>query len=247
MRNATHKASLYLLVGISAAAWFLLAYLNGLDLSNVKVFFALVPRVVTIDLLVIAVFVKWGWRFKAFRGWLVPFPNLNGTWIGFINSDWKNPSTGEKPPPIPVMLTVNQSFFHISCVMRTSEMESSSYSEGFLIDADRQIKQVAFSYTSKPRLSLRERSTPHDGTAVFQIIEKPKLKLAGRYWTERQTKGEIHLEHHSREMFEELPDSLGSHPVTAHENERQQGLAGGPKHTAMPFVSAKATPVRFGH
>ena len=220
MRNVTLRNSLYLLIGVSSIAWFSLAYFNELDLSKVKDFFGLVPKVVSIDLLVIAAFVKWGWRFKLFRGWLVPFPNLNGTWTGFIYSDWIDPQTGEKPPPIPVMLTVNQSFFHVSCVMRTSEMESSSYSEGFLIDADRQIKKVAYSYTSKPRLCLSERSIPHDGTAVFQIIEKPSLKLIGRYWTERLNKGEITLEYNTDELLEELPESLGEHPVTEHENRR---------------------------
>jgi hypothetical protein len=220
MRNVTIKSSLYLLVGVSAVAWFLLAYFNGLDLSKAKDFFTLIPKVVSIDVLVVALFVKWGWKLKMFRGWLVPFPNLNGAWVGFIYSDWINPETGEKPPPIPVMLTVNQSFFHASCVMRTSEMESHSYSEGFLIDTDRQVNQLAYSYASKPRLSLNERSIPHDGTAVFRIIEKPKTKLHGRYWTERLTKGEINLEYHTNELLEELPDSLGDHPVTEHENRR---------------------------
>src|SRR5690606_10712043 len=132
MRNLAVKSALYLLVGFSAATWVLLAYYGGQDLSQAKDFFGLVPKVVTIDLLIVAVFVKWGWKLKTFRGWLVSFPNLSGTWLGFIYSDWVNPKTGEKPPPIPVMLTVNQSFAHISCMMRTSEMESISYSEGFL-------------------------------------------------------------------------------------------------------------------
>lgn len=220
MRNVAVKSALYLLVGFSAASWFLLAYYGGQDLSQVKDFFGLVPKVVTIDLLIVAVFVKWGWKLKAFRGWLVSFPNLSGTWLGFIYSDWVNPKTGEKPPPIPVMLTVNQSFAHISCVMRTSEMESISYSEGFLIEPERQIKSVAYSYMSKPRLSLNERSIPHDGTAVFNIVERPKKKLTGRYWTERLTKGEIVLEYHSADLLEELPDDLGVHPVTEAENRR---------------------------
>lgn len=220
MRNVALNNSLYLLVGISAVAWFSLAYFNGIDLLKVKDFFGLIPKVVSVDILIVAVFVKWAWKLKIFRDWLVPFPNLNGTWVGFIYSEWKNPETVEKPPPIPVMLTVNQSFFHVSCVMHTSEMESSSYSEGFLIDTDRQIKQLVYSYTSKPRLSLNERSIPHDGTGVFQIIEKPNPKLVGRYWTERLTKGEIKLEYHTHDLLEELPDSLGDHPVTEHENRR---------------------------
>lgn len=220
MRNVTIKSSLYLLVGVSAIAWFSLAYIGGLDLSKIKDFFGLIPKIVSIDLLVIAVFVKWGWKLKIFRGWLVPFPNLNGTWTGLIYSDWKNPETDEKPAPIPVMLTVNQSFFHISCIIYTSEMESSSYTEGFLIDSERQLKKIAYSYTSKPRLSLSERSIPHDGTAVFQIIEKPKQKLKGKYWTERLSKGEIVLEYYSKEILEELPESLGEHPITEYENRR---------------------------
>ncbi|WP_081596621.1 hypothetical protein ACQCLI_15130 [Pseudomonas nitroreducens] len=220
MKNATLKNTLYLLIGISALAWFSLAYLNDLNLSKLKDFFGLVPKVVSFDLIVIAIFVKWGWKLRIFRGWLVPFPDLSGTWTGYIYSDWRDPQTGQKPPPIPVMLTVSQSFSHASYLMRTSEMESSSYSEGFLIDPDRQIKKLAYSYTSKPRLSLSERSTPHDGSAVFQIIEKPKLKLAGRYWTERLTKGEIVLEYYSKELLEDFPESMGVHPVTESENRR---------------------------
>lgn len=221
MRNITFKNSLYLLVGLSAVAWFSLAYVNGLDLSKLKDFLGLVPKVVSIDLFVVAVFAKWGWKLKIFRGWLVPFPDMNGSWVGLIYSDWINPTTGEKISPIPVMLAVNQSFFHISCIMRTSEMESSSYSEGFIIDPDRQIKNIAYSYSSKPRLSLSKRSTPHDGTVVFKIIENPNQKLVGRYWTERLTKGEIVLQFHSKELLEELPDNLYEHPVTEDENRRK--------------------------
>ena len=58
MRNVAVKSALYLLVGFSAASWFVLAYYGGQDLSQVKDFFGLVPKVVTIDLLVVAVFVK---------------------------------------------------------------------------------------------------------------------------------------------------------------------------------------------
>ena len=220
MSNVATRNFLYLLLSISAVAWFALAYFNDLDLSKIKDFFGLIPKVVSIDLLVIGIFVKWGWKLKMFRGWLVPFPNLSGTWVGYIYSEWKNPETGEQPDPIPVMLSISQTFFNLSCVMRTQEMVSHSYAEGFQIDLDRQIRQLAYSYTSKPRLSLSDRSIPHDGAAVFQIIEKPKPKLTGRYWTERKTIGEIILDYHSKELLEELPTSLGDHPVTEPRNRR---------------------------
>ena len=41
MKNVTFKNSIYLLVGISSVAWFLLAYFNHLDLSKEKDFLAL--------------------------------------------------------------------------------------------------------------------------------------------------------------------------------------------------------------
>jgi len=220
MNQTRLKTSLYLIVIISAFAFFGLAYFKGVDLSNGIDFFKLVPSVVTIDFFVILVFVRWGWDFKLFRGWFVPFPNLSGSWIGLIYSDWKNPETGQKPPPIPVMLTIKQSFFHTSCRMCTSEMESFSYAEGFLINPEKQIKNVAYSYTSKPRISLNQRSTSHDGTAIFQIVEKPEPKLVGRYWTERQTTGEIVLKYHSKELLEEIPAYLGLHPITEDGNRR---------------------------
>lgn len=218
--NIILKNSVYSLVMISAIVWFVLAWFSGLDLSDAKDFFSLVPKVVTFDLFIIAVFTKWLWKFKCFRVWLVPFPNLNGSWIGNIYSDWINPETGQRVPPIPVMLTINQSFSHISCMMQTSEMKSYSISEGFNIDKDRQIKQVTYIYTSRPRIVLNHRSVPHDGAMVFDIIEVPEKKLTGRYWTERDTKGEIALKFHSRSALEEIPSFIGVHPVTEYINVR---------------------------
>ena len=170
MKNIQLKSSIYSVVILSATAWILLAWLSGVDLSTTSAFLSLIPKVVTFDFILILAFTKWGWKWKIFRGWLVPFPNLNGSWTGNIYSSWINPETGNGVPPIPVMLTVNQSFFHINCKMKTGEMDSFSVSEGFNVDAERQIKQLAYIYTSKPRISLNARSLPHDGSMVFDII-----------------------------------------------------------------------------
>jgi hypothetical protein len=193
--NVLIKNFTYAIIGVSAIVWFGLAFLDGLDLSKASDFFGLIPKVVTIDLIIFAMFTKWGWKIRWLQGWLVPFPNVNGTWIGYLFSDWIDPKTHKRLEPIPTMLTIKQSFFHISCVMHTAEMKSFSYAEGFRIEADRQIKQLAYVYTSKPSLKISERSSPHDGTAVLDIIETPQHKLKGRYWTERKTSGEIELEY----------------------------------------------------
>ena len=221
MNNIIMKNSVYLLVGVSGIVWYFLAKMSGLNLSDAQEFFSLVPKVVTIDTIFLVIFTKWLWKIKWFRGWLVPFPNLNGTWIGNIHSDWVNPKTNTSVPPIPVMLTIEQSFFHISCLMQTKEMKSYSMSEGFNIDTDRQIKQIAYIYTSRPGILLNNRSLPHDGAIVFDIIEKPQKKLKGRYWTERHTRGEIHLEFYSNDALEEMPKSIDEHPVIEIENSHE--------------------------
>lgn len=213
MRNIELKNHLYLVIAMSALAWFSLAYMNGLNLSEARDFFGLIPQVVSFDLFVILVFVKWGWKLKIFKGWLVPFPNLNGTWVGFVNSRWINPEDGKRLPSVPVMLTIRQSFFHISFVLRSSEMESASYSEGFLLDADRQIRKIAYSYTSKPRILLSDRSHAHDGAAILDIIQQPQLRLKGKYWTDRLSTGEIDLKFQSEKILEVLPDNFGVHPL----------------------------------
>lgn len=220
MKNIQIKNSIYILVILSAVAWFLLAWFSGVSLSVAEEIFMLVPKVVTFDLLLIFIFTQFAWKWKVFKGWLVPFPDLNGTWSGHIYSSWKNPETGNEPPPIPVVLTMNQSFFNTSCKMMTGEMDSYSVSEGFNISSERQIKQLLYIYSSKPRISLDSRSLPHDGAIVFDIIEKPERKLRGRYWTERKTTGEIILLFYKKQKLEDFPTELGSHPVTETENIR---------------------------
>lgn len=220
MKNIQIKSSIYILVIVSAIAWFLLAWISSVNMSVAKEFFMLVPKVVTIDIILIFIFTQFAWKLKLFKGWLVPFPDLNGSWSGAIYSSWINPETKDSTPPIPVLLVINQSFFNISCKMMTGEMDSYSISEGFKISAERQIKQLMYIYISKPRISLDSRSLPHDGAIVFDIVEKPERKLKGRYWTERKTTGEINLAYYNKNKLEDFPTELGRHPVTVTANVR---------------------------
>lgn len=220
MKYIQLKSSVSVLVITSAIAWLLLAWKSQSNMSVVSSFISRIPTVVTIDLVLILIFTKWGWKLKIFRGWLVPFPNLHGSWSGDIHSDWINQETEAKVPPIPVLLTINQSFFHINCKMMTGEMDSFSTAEGFNIEPEKQIKQLAYIYTSKPRISTNQRSRPHDGSIVFDIIEKPEQKLKGQYWTKQKRIGEIILKKHSSSILEDVPEDFDQHPVTEKENMR---------------------------
>src|SRR5688572_30652737 len=110
MRNVNLKYALYLLISVSALLFFLLVKLRPEEGMTFFSGLKLIPKVVSIDLLLVALFSSYVWRWKIFHGWLVPFPNLNGTWKGSIQSTWVDPVTNERPAPIPTILTIKQSF-----------------------------------------------------------------------------------------------------------------------------------------
>lgn len=208
------KNRIIVLIIISALGGSGLYWLSKPNIFDIQEAINFVSKIISIDLFVYALFVKWFWKWKPFRNILVLDPNIQGTWIGILESSWKNEETGEKVPPIPTMLTITQDLHNVNCVMHTGEMKSRSYSGSFNIDDGKQIKQLVYTYTSNPGIHIRERSQPHDGTAVFDIIESSERKLKGRYWSERLTKGEITLEFHSHKILDEIPDSVASHPLS---------------------------------
>lgn len=218
MKNLNLKPFLFILLAFSGMVWFGLATASGLNMQNIVDFMRPIPKVVTADLLLVGLFMKWLWRWKPLHGWLVPFPDLNGTWQGYIQTNWKD-AEGKTPGPIPAILTIKQTFGRLSCVMRTGEMESNSYLEGFCIDKDAQVRRLCYSYTSKPKTALRDRSTPHDGTMLFNIIGTPVLKLEGEYWTQRQTTGSVKLTFRAKDLVDELPVDFPAHPMMADEGQ----------------------------
>lgn len=214
MKNLNYKNYIWIIIIMSALIWWIIAKIKGVDLSNLWILLKQTPDVVSMNLLLFAVFARWGWKWRAFQGWLVPFPNLNGSWQGSIKTTWKNPETNKVPEPISVLLTIKQSFLGLSCIMRTSEMTSYSYAEDFRIDNDKQIKQLIFTYLSKPQVSVTDRSPIHEGTIIFDIIESPLKKLSGQYWTSRKTTGEINLTFRENQLLDHLPADFPPHPMT---------------------------------
>lgn len=212
MKNLNMKPFLYLFAGFSAIVLSVAALIRGFDARNFLDVLRLIPIVATADCLAYFAFTTWLWRWKRLQGWLIPFPDLNGTWQGHIQTSWKD-DEGNSPGPIPAILSIRQSFRRMSCVMRTGEMESYSYLEGFCIDREAQVRRLCYSYTSKPKASLRDRSTPHDGTILFNIIGTPVQKLEGEYWTQRHTSGTITLTFRTKDQLDELPTDIPVHPL----------------------------------
>ena len=69
---------------------FYLVYLLIFPVTDKTLFNFLKPitTVVTLDTIVMFLFTKLVWKWKLLYSWLVPFPNLNGTWKGEIKTNW---------------------------------------------------------------------------------------------------------------------------------------------------------------
>ena len=63
--------------------------------SALKIAYKTVP----ILLIVWMVFVLHAWKWRIFRNWLVPFPCLDGTWQGHLQTTWENPDTRKSSRP----------------------------------------------------------------------------------------------------------------------------------------------------
>lgn len=158
------------------------------------------PEVVTAYLVLHVVFTRWAWRWRVFQGWLVPYPDLQGTWQGELQTTWRDPSSGQIPGPIAVTICIRQTFSSLSVVMFTAESMSYSTAASLSEADDSSLKRLSYTYTNTPRVGVRDRSIVHDGAAVLRIINRPERVLEGEYWTNRKSTGDLRLHYKSAEL-----------------------------------------------
>lgn len=140
---------------------------------------------ISITGIIAIIFIKFAWKWSAFKGWLVPFPNLSGKWKGIINSTYRNATT-----EIPVELYIKQTFMHVQIKCTTNESKSNSIVASFNIDQDRDILQLCYSYQNDPKATLQKKSPIHYGSVILNINEDNN-HMEGQYWTSRNTTGEM--------------------------------------------------------
>lgn len=201
MKNIKEEALLWVrLVGF-VAIWAAILYLTGTALSINWEALKKLPDVVTVYVIAAFVFSKWLWRWRVFRGWLVPFPDLQGTWDGELKSTWKD-TNGQVIPPIPATLVIRQTFSSVSCALFTQESESYSAAAQISRDDDSGALFLNYNYSNRPKATIRDRSAIHDGAARLRIIETPGRSLQGEYWTGRCTTGDMSFTFRSRQLVD---------------------------------------------
>src|ERR1700704_4309301 len=99
MNHVKRETMLWVQLVSLLGIWVALLYGTGTPLAINWEALKKLPNVITIYVVLSVVFTKWLWRLHLFRGWLVPFPDLQGTWVGEFHSTWKSPETGQRIPP----------------------------------------------------------------------------------------------------------------------------------------------------
>jgi hypothetical protein len=209
MKNIKSEAFLWVQLGGFVLIWVALLYLTGTSLAINWEAVEKLPDAVTIYVVAAFIFTKWLWRLKMFSGWIVPFPDLQGTWKGELKSTWKDAS-GQRIPAISVVLVIRQTFSSVSCTVFTKESESYSTAAQIVRDEESGTIRLDYNYTNRPKAIIRERSAIHDGAARLRVVTVPSLRMEGEYWTSRCTSGDVAVSFQGRELADSYrPDEFG--------------------------------------
>lgn len=115
--------------------------------------------------------------------------SVRGTWQGTLTSFWVDPATGSTPSPRTAYLVVRQTASLIAVKLLTDESKSTS-AIADISEVDGSIV-LSYLYLNKPEMRVEHRSRIHHGSAVFEVSGCPAKRLKGRYWTDRDSRGEL--------------------------------------------------------
>lgn len=144
--------------------------------------------VVGVLVLVLSIADRWLWRLRWLRPWLFNMPDLNGTWKVVIHP------TAPEPPHDEVIayMVIRQTFSTVSLRLFTAESHSETLSAR-VVRCDDGTCNLAAVYRNTPRLQVRQRSPLHHGALLLNVQGDPPESLAGQYWTDRLSQGELVL------------------------------------------------------
>ena len=169
---------------VTAVGYYLIAHiLVGASIG----LWSIISTGISATTIITVLFVSWAWKWRIFRGWLVPIPNLNGEWEGKIFYKEE-----EKEKTRKVSVNIKQTFLYIVVRLCSKESESLSFCGSFSIDEKHGIRQLIYSYQNDPKSIIREKSAIHYGTTKLNI-SPDNIELEGEYWTSRKTIGSITL------------------------------------------------------
>jgi hypothetical protein len=144
---------------------------------------------VFIATMIISLWDIWLWRIPLVQRIPGVPRSVRGTWQGTLSSFWVDPGTNRRISPKPAYLVVRQSYSLVSVTLLTDESKSTSSLASVSMQDHTAV--LAYLYVNRPRPSVEDHSRMHHGSTVLDIVGTPAIRLEGRYWTDRESRGEL--------------------------------------------------------
>ena len=199
-------------VGVSIA-YAAALYLSDVKLdSGVKRVLAYLP---SISGFLLTAFDLWLWRL-AWVQKLLPRPRVDGLWAATLT-----PTEGSRIPdggnrgPIEAYVCITQTYWSMSIRQYTAESTSDSCSVSLADRPDHQRFQLAYIYENQPRQEHIDRSPRHFGGSILDITGKIPREVVGFYFTDRYTKGDMHLRLVDRKSAQSSFEAAKDHSASA--------------------------------
>lgn len=171
-------------------------------------FFSAAVLVATI---VLGVWDRWLWRLTFIQRIPTVPRDVRGTWKGTLSSFWEDPSTSRRPDPKNVFLVIHQSAFQLTVVLITDE--STSRSSLASLSDDGTQASLAYMYLNRPDSRVEHRSRMHNGSAFLEITGRPATRIRGRYWTDRDSRGEMDFNQRNSRLIDDFREATTMFPA----------------------------------
>jgi hypothetical protein len=152
----------------------------------------------------------WKLKWKLFRRIFFDQPNLSGTWMGYLKSDFIK--EGQLLPPIKIAFFIRQSnFFDIR--ITSMSLTNAFFSFGEILEFDSSNGMIRLLYQYSQKKTVPDSYDDQQGAADLFIYSD---FLAGHYWTIVKTSGFIRVNKLSKELcqsFEEADKQFGNNPI----------------------------------
>ena len=187
-----------IVIGLSAGLWVALAFV--LDTPVDQTWLKYVGGIASVVVVLVLIFDRWAWRWVPVG--ISKCPNLNGTWKAQLHYQWPEDTPTQQKD---CFIVIRQTYSSVTVDMHFDISDSHSRSAAIIETNGR--RSLWWSYLSVAHALEQEDNPPHRGGAELVISTKPKLSLAGDYWTERKTRGRITTSGRSKDYFDDYKNA----------------------------------------
>lgn len=188
-----------IVIGLSAALWLVLAFV--LDAPVDKTWLKYLGGIASVVVVLVLVFDRWAWRWVPVA--LSKRPCVSGTWRAKLHYQWPD---GTPTQTKDCFIVVRQTYSTITVDMHFDI--SDSYSRSAAIVETNGRRSLWWSYLSVAHSLEQEGNPPHRGGAELIVSIKPRISLAGDYWTERKTRGRLTTAGRSTHLYDDYESAL---------------------------------------